>query len=85
MVVISFVLLMSCVMLGKDIDVLVIAPLETMSKMVKKLSANPMSQVKSETVEGLESGEGQKFSKVSALQCVLSEAIPDLTFENFRR
>jgi hypothetical protein len=33
-------------MLGKEIDVLVIAPLETMSRMVKKLSDNPMEQIK---------------------------------------
>ena len=49
-VVLAFVLLgillLSCMMLGKEIDVLVIAPLETMSRMVKKLSDNPMEQIK---------------------------------------
>ena len=48
--VVSGVLLLSCLMLGREIDVLVIAPLETMSRMVKKLSDNPMAQIKSDTV-----------------------------------
>lgn len=51
--VVSAVLLLSCLMLGKEIDVLVIAPLETMSRMVKKLSDNPMEQIKSDTVVDL--------------------------------
>ena len=50
--VISFVLLLSTMLLGKDIDVLVIAPLETMTRMVKLLSDNPMAQVKSSTIAG---------------------------------
>lgn len=50
--VISFVLLLSTMLLGKDIDVLVIAPLETMTRMVKLLSDNPMAQVKSTTFAG---------------------------------
>ena len=65
--VVSLVLLLSCMLLGKDIDVLVIAPLETMSRMVKELSDNPMAQVKSETVAGLGSSEGETRMIASAL------------------
>jgi len=65
--VVSLVLLLSCMLLGKDIDVLVIAPLETMSRMVKQLSDNPMAKVKSETVAGLGSCEGETRMIASAL------------------
>jgi hypothetical protein len=49
--VLTGVLLLSCILLGKEIDVLVIAPLEVMSRMVKKLSDNPMEQIKFDTAD----------------------------------
>ena len=65
--VITAVLLLSCMLLGNDIDMLVIAPLENMSRMVKELADNPMAKVKSEFVEGMELGEFETRMIASAL------------------
>ena len=44
--VIAIILLLSCVLMNKDIDSLVISPLENMFCMVKELTDNPMAKVR---------------------------------------